>query len=99
MHSCICSQKVVIVCYSMYVHWRIVTHLLLHDEVHYQLLCLANVQEDIVLLAPVLQAFYLFQIGPLIVLRDQAKSSQKGFLSLQTYIADLILSITCACGY
>ncbi len=44
-------------------------------EVHYQLLCLADIQKEVVLLTPVLQSFNLLQISSLIIIRDQAYMS------------------------
>ena len=52
----------------------VVAPLLLLAEIHHQLLCLADIQKEVVVLAPVLQV-HLLQVDLLIILRDQANHS------------------------
>ncbi|KAK1791951.1 hypothetical protein P4O66_013923 [Electrophorus voltai] len=50
---------------------RLVVPLLLLAAIHDQLLCRADIQEEIIFLASVFQVFNLLQVGPLVVVRDQ----------------------------
>lgn len=68
-------------------NWGPVDPLLLCAQVHYQLLCLADIQEDMVLLAPLIQAVILLQVDLLVIIGDQAHHIRYQVLSANTVIS------------